>query len=80
MSKGLKKHVLDTAHQPVKLKEQSGKHFKPGGTTLLTDSELKKHDEDSYEQKQAAIQKVIYQTINKSTFLQIKNETDAAAI
>jgi hypothetical protein len=82
MSKGLKKHILGTVCQPAKLKEQSRENFKPGSITPLTDNELEKHkeDEDAYKQKQVAIQEVIYQTVNKSTFLQIKNKTDAAAV
>jgi hypothetical protein len=66
--KGLKKHVLGVVRQLAKLEERTGEHFKlPGGTTLLTDNELEKHeeDEDSYEKKQAAVREVIYWTIDK---------------
>ena len=43
---------------------------------------LKKHEDiiDTYNQAQAAVRKVIYRTIDKTTFLQVKNEVDAASM
>lgn len=61
-SKGLKKHVLGTARQPIQLEERGGDYYKPHS-----------------EQKQAAVREVIYRTVDKSTFLQVKNEITAAA-
>jgi gag-polypeptide of LTR copia-type len=73
---------LGTAHQPIKLEEHGGVYYKLHSLVPLTDNELKAHEkeEEAYEQKQAAVQEVIYQTVDKSTFLQVKNETTAAAV
>jgi gag-polypeptide of LTR copia-type len=81
-SKGLKKHILGTARQPIKLEERGGDYYKPHSLAPLTDEELEKHEEEeeAYEQKQAAVREVIYRTVDKSTFLQVKNEITAAAI
>jgi gag-polypeptide of LTR copia-type len=48
----------------------------------LTDEEVEKpkEEEEAYEQKQAAVQEVIYQTVDKSMFLQVKNETSTADV
>ena len=81
-SKGLKRHVLGTARMPVILEERDGNLFKPRGTTPLTNEEIEKHEEEeeTYEQKQAAVREVIYRTVDKSTFLQVKNEISAANV
>jgi gag-polypeptide of LTR copia-type len=81
-SKGLKKHVLGTVCQLIKLEEHGGVYYKLHSLVPLTDNKLKKHEkeEEAYEQKQAAIQEVIYWTVDKSTFLQVKNETTATAV
>ena len=52
-SKGLKRHVLGTACQPVKLVERDGDVFKPNSFVPLDDDEIAKHKEeqDNYEQK-----------------------------
>ncbi|KAF8221957.1 hypothetical protein L208DRAFT_1222090, partial [Tricholoma matsutake] len=85
-SKGLKRHVLGTARQrrgmsrspdPLRLsKEMETCDHSPYS------NEIAKHEEeqDNYEQKQASVCEVIYRTINNSTFLQVKNETDATAV
>ena len=81
-SKGLKRHILGTAWKPAELIECNGSYYKPNGLTPLSDAELEKHEEgqDEYEQKQASVWEVIYRTIDNSTFIQIKNEKDAAAV
>ena len=78
----MKKHGLGTARQLIKLEERSGDYFKPHSLAPLTDKELVKHEEDkeSYDQKQAAVREVVYRTVDKSTFLQIKNEATAVDI
>ncbi|KAF8231113.1 hypothetical protein L208DRAFT_1278687, partial [Tricholoma matsutake] len=45
----------------------------------LTNEELEKHEkkQDLYDQHQATIQDIIYHTVDKSTFLQIKGEKTA---
>ena len=80
--KGLKKDVLDTVCQLIKLKKHGGDYYKPHSLAILTNEELEKceKEEEAYEQKQAAIWEVIYQTVDKSMFLQVKNEITAAAV
>src|ERR1700678_160214 len=59
------------------------KHYsKLGSLAPLSNSEIEKHEEtvDSYDQSQAAVREVIYRTIDKTMFLQVKNEVDAAAM
>jgi predicted GIY-YIG superfamily endonuclease len=81
-SKGLKRHLLDTTRKPVELREQDGLFYKGITPDPLTEEEIEEHEgeEDKYEQQQAAVRKVIYRTVDKSTFLQVKKETTAAAI
>lgn len=75
MSKGLKRHILGTAHKPVKLVKINGDLYKPGALVPLSDDKLKRHEkeQDNYEQKQASVCKVIYRTVDKSMFIQVKN-------
>lgn len=79
-SRGLLRHVEGTAQKPVQLTEKAGEYFKPGSTTALTDKELEKHDDsvDLYGQKQALVRDIVYETISKSTFLEVKDEPTAA--
>jgi hypothetical protein len=80
--KGLHQHVLGTVHKPEELDERNGSFYKQNSLAPLTDKEVKKHKEaqDSYDQMQAAVRKVIYRTVDNTTFLQVKNESDAAAM
>ena len=73
---------MGTARKPVELVERNGWLYKPDMTIPLKNDELDTHEreEDEYEQKQASIWEVIYRTIDKSTFIQVKNERDAAAV
>ncbi|KAF8223593.1 hypothetical protein L208DRAFT_1104906, partial [Tricholoma matsutake] len=81
-SKGLRRHVLGTARKPEELDEHNGSFYKRNSLALLTDEEVEKHEEaqDSYDQMQAAVCEVIYRTVDNTTFLQVKNESDAAAM
>ena len=81
-SKGYRRHVLGTVRKPETLVERNGSLYKPGSLAPLTDEELEKHEEtvDTYDQMQAAVREVIYRTVDKTTFLQIKNESDAASV
>jgi len=81
-SKGLKQHLLGTAQKLVELREENGSLYKGITPDPLAEEEIEKHEveEDKYEQQQAAVCEVIYQTVDKSTFLPVKNETTAAAI
>lgn len=82
ISKGLRRHILGTVRKPVNLVEQNGSFYKPGQLAPLTDEEVEKHEDevDNYLTKQAAVREVVYRTIDTSTFLQVKNELDAAAV
>jgi len=46
----------------------------------MTEDEIEANEKtvDEYAQKQASVREVIYETISKSTFLQIKNEETVA--
>jgi len=81
-SKGLCWYVLGTVCKPEALDEHNGSFYKWNSLAPLTDEEVEKHEEaqDSYDQMQAAIHEVIYRTVNKTTFLQVKNESDATAM
>ena len=78
-SKGLKRHVMGTARKPVALSEMNGDYFKPGRLAPLSDEELEKHEQeqDLYDQHQATVHNIIYRTVDKSTFLQVKGEKTA---
>ena len=82
MSKGLKRHLMGTAQKLVTLREQDGEFFKGSDPVPLSEEDVEKHqgEEDKYEQYQAAAREVIYRTVDKSTFLQVKNETTAATV
>jgi hypothetical protein len=81
-SKGLKRHIQGTVRKPADLVKRKGEYYRQGTLSPLNDKELEKHkkEQDGYEQKQASICEVFYRTVDKSTFIQVKNETDAAAV
>jgi gag-polypeptide of LTR copia-type len=81
-SKGLKRHVQGTARRPADLVERNGEYYRQGTLSPLNDEELEKHEkeQDKYKQKQASFREVFYRTVDKSTFIQVKNETDATAV
>ena len=62
--------------------DRDGSFYKQATLAPFTDEELEKHEEaqDTYDKMQAAIHEVIYRTIDKTMFLQVKNKPDAAAI
>ena len=78
-SKGLKRHVMGTAQKLVVLTERNGDYYKPGQLAPLSDKDLEKHEQeqDLYNQHQATICHIIYQTVDKSMFLQVKGEKTA---
>ena len=78
----LKKHLLGTVRKLVVLQEWNRSFYKPHSLAPLTDEEVEKHkeEEEAYEHKQATVCEIIYQTVDKSTFLQIKNKTSAANV
>jgi hypothetical protein len=80
--KELHRHVLGTVcklEQPV---ERNGSFYRHGALAPLTNNKLENHEgsQDTYDQMQAAVHKVIYRTINKTTFLQVKNKSDTTAM
>ena len=81
-SKGYHRHVQGTARtsKPETLIERDGSFYKSGSLAPLNNEELEKHEDtiDTYNQAQAAVCEVIYRTIDKTTFLQVKNEVDTA--
>jgi hypothetical protein len=74
--KGFRRHIAGTARKPAELEKKPDGLYLPGGKTALTDDEVEAHEKtvDEFAQKEASVQEVIYETISKSTFLQIKNE------
>ena len=94
-SKGYRRHILGTARKPEELIECDGKFYKPlppSSTTsssakdsevqAISDEALQKHEDaiDLYDQMQAAVREIIYRTIDKTTFIQVKNEKDTASV
>jgi len=64
------------------LSERNGAFYKSGSLAPLNDDELEKHEDvvDLYDQMQAAVREIIYRTVDKTTYLQIKNEVDVASV
>ena len=81
-SKGFRRHIQGTARKPEQLIERNRSYYKQGSLAPLTDEDLEKHEEtiESYDQMHAAVREVIYRTIDKITFLQVKNKMDAASM
>ena len=81
-TRGLRCHLLGTALKPQSLVERDGEFYLPGSTAKLSEDDLDKHKTsvDSWEQKEAQVRKLIYNTVDNSTFLQIKGEKTATAL
>jgi Reverse transcriptase (RNA-dependent DNA polymerase)/gag-polypeptide of LTR copia-type/GAG-pre-integrase domain len=81
-SKGLMRHVRGTARKPVQLTERHGAYYRPHELSPLSDEDLEKHEDlvDSYDQKEAQVREIIYETVSKSVFLEIKDESSAAGV
>ena len=62
--------------------EKGGKFYLLGSKDPLSVDALETHEisVDSWEQKEAQVRELIYNTVDNSTFLQIKGETSAAAL
>ena len=80
--KGLKRHVTGTARKPAEVEFKDNKAYEKGTTSELTPTMLTtlEKEQDEYEQKQASVREVIYETIGQSLFLQVKNEDTAAKV
>jgi len=80
-ARGLRRHLLGTALRPTDLVERAGKFYSSStATTPLSDDDVDKHETsiDSWEQKEAQVHELIYNTVDNSSFLQIKGEKTAA--
>jgi hypothetical protein len=78
----IKRFIQGTARRLADLVERNGEYYRQGTLSPLNNEELKKHEkeQDEYEQKQTSVREVFHRTVNKSMFIQVKNETDAAAV
>jgi len=81
-SKGLVRHINGTAKKPVEVEIINDKTHKKGSSTPMTDNELKMYYDSftDYEQKEAQVRNVIYKTIPKSVFLQVKGQPTASKV
>ncbi|KAF8232239.1 hypothetical protein L208DRAFT_1272934 [Tricholoma matsutake] len=68
-------------HKLEELIKRNGSFYRHGSLAPLPDDTVKKHEEtkNTYDQHQAAVHEVICRTVDKTTFLQVKNEPTAAA-
>jgi len=72
---GLRRHLIGTALRPTDLVEKAGKFYLSATATVpLSDDDVDKHETsiDSWEQKEAQVRELIYNTVDNSSFLQIK--------
>src|SRR6266550_3361090 len=81
-ARGLRRRLVGTALRPSTVVEKGGNFFLPSSTDPLSADALETHETsvDSWEQKEAQVRELIYNTVDNSTFLQIKGETTAAAL
>jgi len=81
-AKRLHRHLSGTVRKLDDLEECDGEFYKPRTMSALTDAELEAHENeiDAYEQKEATLREIIYRTVDRSTFIQIKGETTAANV
>ena len=82
-ARGLRHHLVGTALQPSPLIEKAGKFYlSDTAVTPLTDKALEEHETsfDTWEQKEAQVRELIYNTVDSSSFLQIKGEKTVAAL
>jgi hypothetical protein len=81
-SKGLVRHVNGTAKKPAEVEIINDKVHKKGKPTPMDDDELETYYDSvaDYEQKEAQVRDVIYETIPKSVFLQVKGQPTASKV
>jgi len=75
-SKGLLRHVNGTAKKPVEVEVINDKTHQKGKTAPMTDNKLEEYYTSfaDFEQKEAQVRDIIYETIPKSVFLQVKGQ------
>jgi hypothetical protein len=79
----LRRHLVGTALKPSTLVETGGKFYLPSDlTNALSAEALDKHETsvDLWEQREAQVRELIYNTVDNATFLQIKGEKTSAAL
>ena len=82
-ARGLRRHLVGTALKPSPIVEKDGKFYlSTDDTAPLSEEALEKHETsiDSWEQKEAQVRELIYNTVDNASFLQIKGEKTAAAL
>jgi hypothetical protein len=80
---GVRQHLVGTMLRPLPLVEKNGKFYlSPDGSVALNEEALDKHETsvDSWEQQEAQVHELIYNTVDSALFLQIKGEKTAAAL
>ncbi len=78
---GLHRHLVGTALKPSDLVKTAGKFYLSATATVpLSKDDVKKHKDsiDFWEQNEAKVRELIYNTVDNSSFLQIKGEKTAA--
>jgi len=82
-ARGLRHHMVGTVLKPSTVIERDEKFYlKTDDPEPLSEDALDKHETsvDAWEQKEAQVRKLIYNTVDNATFLQIKGEKTAAAL
>ena len=81
-ARGLRRHLVGTMLKPSTVIEKDEKFFKADDPKPLSEDALDKHKTsvDAWEQKEAQVHELIYNTMDNTTFLQIKREKTAAAL
>ena len=82
-ARGLCRHLVGTAVKPPALVERGSKFYISEITTIpLSDEEVDKHELtiDNWEQKEAQVRELVYNTVDNATFLQIKGELTTALL
>jgi len=80
-ARGLRRHLVGTALQPSLIIAKDGKFYLSAtDVTPLMANALEEHETsiDTWEQKEAQVRKLIYNTVDSSSFLQIKGEKTVA--
>jgi len=82
-ARGLRRHLVGTTLKPSTVIERDGKFYlKTDDPEPLSEDALDKHETsvDAWEQKEAQVRELIYNTVDNAMFLQIKGEKTAAAL
>ncbi|PBK85954.1 hypothetical protein ARMGADRAFT_941142 [Armillaria gallica] len=81
-SKGLRRVLYGTTKKPMEMTEMNRDYYLPGHPAPLSDNKVEKQLtlQDVYDQKEAQVHEMMYETISTLTFMQIKNKPTAAAM